>query len=315
MKQNSNHMIKINKIFKTSLALITVGLMLFALIKPDFYISSAYSALILWATNLLPALFPFFVFTKIIVELNVLKPLSRITAPIMNSLFRTGKNSGYLYLVSLLCGYPIGSKIIVDAYNNGQINYVELHRLTALTSVSGPLFIVGTVGINMLSNSKIGYIILLAQVLTSIINGLLYRNYTPKNTPNHTSPELQGGKSNLLVSSINSSIQSILLIGGLVTVFFVGIEVLNSIIPLPPLTQGLIELTKGCYEVALFNYSPEIAATLCSVLIAFGGFCIHAQSYYFLSQAGVSYGFFFAQKCTQMLISAVVTYILAILML
>lgn len=315
MQQNSKLLISFNKFLKISLSICIIGLMLFALIKPDFYISTATSALLLWATNLLPALFPFFVFTKIIVQLNILVPLSKITSPIMHILFKTGKNSGYLYIISLLCGYPIGSKIIVDAYHNGQIDYTELHRLSAITSVSGPLFIVGTVGISMLTNSIIGYIILLAQIITSILNGLIYRNYTPKNAENQAKQSTTNNSSNILVSSINSSIESVLLIGGLVTVFFVGIEVINSIITLPPLTQGIIELTKGCYEISLSNYPPVIATTLCSVLISFGGFCIHAQSYYFLAQANVSYLFFLIQKCTQMLISAIVTLSLAILML
>ena len=316
MKTNSNKKIlQTQNLFKFAIGLAVIILMLFALFKPDFYISTAYDGLVLWATNLLPALFPFFVFTKIIVELNILKPLSHILAKPMKLLFNTGKNSGYLYIVSMLCGYPIGSKIIVDAYNNGQIDYTELHRLTTITSISGPLFIVGTVGISMLGNSKIGYIILFAQIIASILNGILFRKYTPKTLPKQIDLNNNIKKENLLVSSINSSIQSILLIGGLVTVFFVGIEVLNSFINLPPLTQGMIELTKGCYEVALLSYSPVISATLCSMLIGFGGFCIHAQSYFFLSQVGISYSFFLTQKCTQLLLSGVVTYFLALLIL
>ena len=313
MKASSNKKTPLTQnLFKSVIGVAIIFLMLFALFRPDFYISSAYNGLVLWATSLLPALFPFFVFTKIIVESNILKPLSHILARPMRLLFNTSKNSGYLYIISLLCGYPIGSKIIVDAYNNGQIDYTELHRLTTITSISGPLFIVGTVGVSMLSDSKIGYLILLAQIISSILNGVLFRNYAPKTRPKQIDFNHTNKKENLLVSSINSSVQSILLIGGLVTVFFVGIEVLNSFFTLPPLTQGLIELTKGCYEISLASYPPAIIVTLCSALIGFGGFCIHAQSYFFLSQVGVSYSFFLTSKLSQLFISLLITYPIAL---
>ena len=302
-------------IYKTLIGLILCILMLFALIRPDFYISTALQGLLLWATNLLPALFPFFVFTKIIVEMNILKPLSRVISPIMKLFFNTGKNSGYLFFISILCGYPVGSKMIADAYKLGQIDYVELHRLTACTSVSGPLFIVGTVGITMLSNATIGYIILCAQILSIILNGILFRYYTPKAHQKHIAETVNSSNENLLVGAIKNSIDSILLIGGLVTVFFVGIEVINSLIPLPALTQGMIELTKGCYEIANFGYPIVISACLCSGIIAFGGFCIHAQSYYFLSSTGLTYSYFLTTKFTQMIISVMITYILCFILL
>lgn len=302
------------KIFRYLIVIFIIFLMLSLLLSPEQFINSATNGIELWAVNLLPALFPFLVFSKIVLEMDVLEEITSFMTPIMKKLFRTSGNSGYLFLTSIISGYPIGSKIASDAYTSGKISYNELHRIITFTSVSGPLFILGTVGISMLCNYTIGCIILASHILSAIFNGILYRNYEIKE-PSEISIQShsESSKKNILTDAVLNSIKSILLIGGLVCIFYVGMEAVMNVINLPPVTQGAIEITKGCFEISQSNISIMAKTIFCTGIITFGGFCTHTQSMYFLSQCGVSYGFFLTQKMTQTIFACVISYLLCLI--
>lgn len=285
--------------FNTLICIIICYLMLALVISPAHYINSADEGILLWANNLLPALLPFFILTKLLMEIDILEPATRIFAPVMRKLFGTNSSSSYLFVIAILSGYPVGSKIATDAYNSSKITYTELHRLITFTSVSGPLFIIGTVGINMLTNSICGYIILASHIISAIINGICFRNYSPKKEYEIKTESSKSHPKSILTTAVKSSVDAILLIGGLVCLFYVAMDAVSSLITIPPILQGIIEITKGCYEISILDISLELKTLLCTGIITFGGFCIHAQAMYFLKECNVSYKFFFLQKLTQ----------------
>ncbi|MBQ8749141.1 MAG: hypothetical protein IJZ29_01545 [Clostridia bacterium] len=310
---NTKNLIKKIVTFQNIVCIVIVYLMIALVISPAHYINSANEGIMLWANNLLPALFPFFILTKLLMEMDILEPATRFLSPVMKKIFNTSSNSSYLFVISILSGYPVGSKIVADAYLSGKINYTELHRLVTFTSVSGPLFIIGTVGINMLTNSYCGYFILISHILSAILNGVCYKNYTPKRLYEIKIENSNKTTKSILTSSVKNAIDSILLIGGLVCLFYVGMDAISQIITLPPIFQGIIEITKGCYEISICNLSLDLKTILCTGIITFGGFCIHAQAMYFLKECNVSYKFFLIQKLTQTLFSVLICSILVLI--
>lgn len=286
-----------------------IFLVTFAIITPAKYIEFAFQGILLWAKNVLPSLFPFFVFTKIIIELDLLNPLTKITYPITKKLFNSNKECNNLFLVSIISGYPISSKLIVDAYKTGKISYDELIKLNAYTSMSGPLFIIGTLGINLLNNKLFGYILYLGQLIGSILNGLIYRNYKSKYIVKEIiNKDIKPIRQNILTSAISTSITSILQIGGLICIFYISLNALNGIINLPPIINGIIELTNGCNSIAYSTNNNLILLLSLSVLLSFGGLCIHAQCMDYLSQVNFPYKTYIIQKLTQVLTSTLSTY-------
>ena len=148
--------------------------------------------------------------------------------------------------MSIITGYPVGSKLISDLYTNGQISKTQSIRTAAFCSTSGPMFILGTVAIGMFASQKMGYIILISHILGALINGLIYRNIKEK-INNTTSQNCTTQQNNVQIptldnltnktsnkssfdfsQSINSSINSILLIGGVVCFSFVLLEVITT---------------------------------------------------------------------------------------
>jgi sporulation integral membrane protein YlbJ len=227
--------------------------------------------------------------------------------------------------MSIISGYPLGAKITADLYEEGIINRAEAHRICAFTSNSGPMFIVGTVGIGMLISSTAGYIILISHILASLINGLVYRKYNPEEIDKikKIEEEKTPSQQDVLTRSMENSIMSVLLIGGYITIFFVIAEILSSLQVFYPITQlfsflgiessvsngiifGLLEITKGCLTLASTSLSLGLKTILCAFIISFGGFSTAFQSFAFLNKFKISKRFFFLQKTTHAILSLII---------
>ena len=307
-------------ILSTCLILFFIAILV---ISPKLCIEACYSGLNVWATNLLPALLPFFIFTRLLSEMGVVNSCSRVFAPVTKKLYNTSGISGYIYSMSILSGYPVGAKLTSDLYNDKKIDYGQAHRIIAFTSTSGPLFVLGTVAIGMFSNIKIGYVVLISHFVGAIINGLLYRNYMTKiPTSKVEKLDMPLTKTNLLEDTMYGSIKSIMIVGGYVSLFFMIITVLNHYNILSPInivickvlpflnpqivgaiTNGIIELTKGCLDLSTLNLAPKTAAIILSGLVSFGGISIFLQASTFLKSININLKYYFLQKITHALIS------------
>ncbi|MCI6976113.1 MAG: hypothetical protein MR895_02065, partial [Clostridiales bacterium] len=77
-----------------------------------------------WAA-VLPALFPFFFFTRMLTGLGFPETVGKFFEKPVKFLFHTPPISAYIFFMSVLSGYPIGAKLISEFYKNGVINTEE----------------------------------------------------------------------------------------------------------------------------------------------------------------------------------------------
>lgn len=324
--------------FKTFFSIILITIIVLLISNPSKYINSCYSGLLTWAKNVLPSLFPFFICTKLLTELNAFDFLTQKLSKLMNKLFKTSPISSYVFIISIISGYPVGAKIISELYQSGQISSNEATKLTTFCSTSGPLFIVGTVGTAMLGNVTLGYIMLVAHIIGSILNGIIYRNcFTPKNNEpikyiTEDNPAEKKDYSKLLSTTMTNSILSVLVVGGFITIFYILIDMLfdvkvislignifNTILKPFNITagesiaSGIIEVTRGCLELSSTACSDLVKCVIATGLISFGGFSIHFQALTFLSQAKVNIKFYFLQKLTHTIISCILALIIGLI--
>ena len=291
------------------------------IVSPQKYIEVSMNAIIIWAKVLLPSLLPFFIFTKILTSLGYVKTFSTCFKNITYKLYKTPPISSYVFLMSILTGYPVGSKLTSDLYNNGFLSKQDAKKCITYTSNSGPMFIIGSVGIGMLLNKTAGYIILISHILGAILNGLLYRKISSNEPDKKINNNLQV-QENSLSSCVMDSIYSILLIGGIMIVAFIIIEMLNSINIFSPInsvisklgiessitssiTNGLFEITRGCLETSTLNCSITLKTIISCFIISFGGFSTVLQAMAFLKNI-VTYRFFVLQKTTHTIISTII---------
>ena len=153
---------KINKqLFLTFLIISTI---ITALISPSDYIAGTLGAFILYAKNVLPALFPFIFFNKMLTMIGSANQLSVMLKKPLGKLYNAPPISGYVMVMSIFCGYPIGSKLTGDLYDSGAITKSECIITNILSAICGPIFIIGTIS-QMLGSAKYGYIIYFAHLL------------------------------------------------------------------------------------------------------------------------------------------------------
>lgn len=228
---------------------------------------AAKNGLVLWANSIVPSLFPFFVATELLSHTNFTYYLGKILNKFMKPLFNVRGEGSFALIMGIISGYPIGAKIAANFRENNICSKEECERLLSFTNNSGPLFIIGTVGITMFGNSTIGFLLLISHLLASFTVGFIFRfwkyNSNSKNiklnSVTHTNNDITlSNLGGIIGNSISSSINTILLIGGFVVLFSVIISILQ--------TSHLLETISNCVE-PIFNIL-NIPTSFCSGFIS-----------------------------------------------
>lgn len=315
------------KFFRLIPALLIAALMAIILLKPETYVSSAAEGLKLWALVVVPSLLPFFFFTTMLSKIGVTKRIAKVYDKPCRKLFGTNGISAYVFLMSVLSGYPVGAKIIGDLGENGLISDVEATKMSTFCSTSGPLFIIGSIGVGMFGSVKTGRAIFLSHILSAILTGLVFRFYgSKKHISSKVSPpdsvirsRNEEKSANILYDCAYSSVISLAVVGGFICVFYLVADVFQNFNLLFPLVflinsvvknadvssafcYGLIECTRGCKMLSicrLSTYSPAFA----SAIISFGGLSVIVQSICFLKKAKAKTSVFLLAKLVQTILA------------
>lgn len=274
----------------------TLGLLIFS--KSN--LPAVKQGLELWASSVIPSLFPFFVATELLMHTNLITHLGYLLNNFMKPIFNISGEGAFCFIMGLISGYPVGAKIACNFRKNNICSKEECERLLSFTNNSGPLFIVGTVGVLMYKNTTIGLLLLVTHILASITVGIIFR-FWKKNKHSEdfytSSIEKTNSKRNVsfsnlgevLAQSITSSISTILLIGGFIVIFASIISILKSsgilnifttmLTPLfdrlnisssfiSPLLTGFLEITSGISAIS------NIAFKKISINIIFTAFLL-----------------------------------------
>ncbi len=317
------------KIKKILLITIILAFMLALLLFPDRYTRSCLDGITLWAITVLPSLLPFFFLTQLLTRTGVLNGISYKANKLTRKLFNCSGLSLYAFLMSILSGYPIGSRIVCDLKSNNLITKSEATKIGVLASTSGPLFVIGAVGIGMFNDKIIGFILYFSHIVSAFLLGVAFRNYGKENPLNNRFYEKQN-PSNVLYDAIYNAVISVLVVGGFVSIFYVFAEVFEDfkiLLPLQKLFEflllpfnsdaqtakafsvGIIECTKGCSQLSTLS-NVKLCASLSSALISFGGISIIMQSLVYLLKAEVKPFTFILAKLLQMVLSFTMSFLL-----
>lgn len=301
-----------SKYVYTVLLLIAV----FALLtNAELCITAFYNGIVLWAVAVLPALMPFMVVSRLIVGNNLInsKKLNSITSKLFNS----SSVSGQIFIMSLICGYPIGAKLTHELYEQKSIDSIQATKLAAFTQACSPLFIIGTIGIKLIGNIQIAIIILICHYLATIINGLIYRKFFISKYLGEA--KLSDGVT--FSQSMSQAVNASLLVGGYIALFSVVIALVGSFSLIQTINNtaivgviySLIEVTNG---IAFIVKACDISVTLVLIcgLVSFGGLCIIMQSWTFYEKCNIKLSKVIIFKLTQAALATIISY-LAVLLL
>ncbi len=289
-----------------------------------------YSALVLDGLSLylacvVPSLFPYFFITAILSSMQVTSKITNKLSFLTKRFFNVGGAVGYAFFMSLISGYPVGAKIVSDLKEKGLISNSESVRASALCSTSSPMFLINSVGVIMFKNVRFGLILFLCHILSSIIVGVIFSFYQKKDRPLCLPFVNAKSVDNVLYESAYSSVISILVVGAIITVFYLLTNVLFSLGVLTPLvnlfslilgnktlgkglTFGLFECTQGLKVISTLK-GNLFALPLSAFICGFGGLSVLMQSIAYLKKAKIKTTPFILAK----IICAVINFLLSII--
>ena len=332
------------KVFKLKNLIIPSIFVLFAICLVLFStsnLSAARAGLELWANSVIPSLFPFFVATELLSHTNFVNIIGKYVNKIMKPLFNVCGEGAFAFVMGIISGYPVGAKIACNLRNSNTCSKEECERLLAFTNNSGPLFIIGTVGVGMFGNSTIGILLLVTHILASITMGLLFRFWKSPNK--YSRPLLNKSSINskslsnnnvclsnlgeVIGKSITNSISTILNIGGFIVIFSVIISILknsNVLLLLNPVFEflhipskiaesfilGIVEITNGIFAISSIPQKKlSINIILSAFLLGCGGISILLQVWSITSKTDLSIKPYIIGKLLHGTFAALYTYV------
>lgn len=195
---------------------------------PQAAMQGVKDGLLLWTQAVLPALLPFFVVTSLLQSSGALDLLSPLAAPLCR-LFRLPKRVGGILLAGWLSGAPNGARLASALCAEGSLPPDACARLTAVCTVTGPLFLVGAVG-GWLGSPARGALLFAVQLLGAVLNGLLWRNYgAVADEPQEQPPFSPESPLRALPEALRQSSLSLLFIGAAIALFSSLAAVLDAV--------------------------------------------------------------------------------------
>lgn len=237
------------------------------------------------AFQVVPALFPFFVVTVLILASPLADWLGLVLYPITR--FGLGIRKRRASTVLLLCwlgGFAVAASAISQLYRQGELERRQALLLLVCGVGSGPAFVVNTVGLLMLGSAPLGVCLLAAMLTANICTALVFRFFLalhpqPGELPIHgTSKTLAAGQHVGLVDAIQNAVHSMLTVCGFVVFFrFLGETAAQALslngVSAFVLSAGL-EVTSGCAAGAVL---PDHAALACCAALSVQSLSVFLQ--------------------------------------
>jgi sporulation integral membrane protein YlbJ len=309
-------------------------LVLYIVLNPKQCINFTIGGAKLFFYAVFPSLFPFLVISNLIISFGGIQIYSRLLGSAICKPLGLPKQCSLVLLVSIFCGYPLGARYAAELYEQNFIDHKTFQRLLNIATNGSPLFIIGTVGTTMLGHASFGYILIISNILSCVIMGLVlpdkYRIKVP-NIDNKNAKRPQHNKINLgnsLKIALEDATKTCISIGSFVIIFSVltsiikgnvyfdtALKYVSSVTTLPieilqSFTVGMLEVTNGCNIVSASSLSINMKLIVCSFLIAFSGLSITSQVYSLIYKFNVSIKKYTSLKVLQGIISSFITLVL-----
>ncbi len=319
--------------------IITITIICFNIIIisfPNSIISSTKNALLLWFNNVIPSLYPFIILNTILKEMNGFKILGSITKPITKILFKHNESGGVAFISGITSGYPLGGLVTANLLEKKLISLKEANYFIMFTNNVGPLFVVGTIGVTLFNNTQIGYFLLLNNIISSIMLGVLLSFFKKKqdkfsscnNLLNISNEEKNKNLLFAISNSVISANETILIIGGFIMFYSIILNILEAtkilnifvdttmlLIPFingiqaKSIIYGFFEMTSGINLLSKNICDLQLDLTIINGILAFGGLSIHGQTLYGVLKTKIKVKNYFIGKFLHTIICMILTYI------
>ena len=288
-------------------------------------LNSVSFSLNIFKNNIFPSLFPFFVLSNLLIKCGIPEFMGNLFKGIMNKVFKIKGVCAFIFFMSIISGNPANAKYTRELYLENKINKYEATKILCFTCFSNPLFILGTVSLLFLNNKEVGFLILICHYLGNVFVGIGMRRYHPSKEENEVtslkkaidamhkkriSNKINFGE--MITNSLTSSINTLLLILGVITTSLVLTTIIDNNLNLNSIFQsvlnGFIEMTQGLKYISLEAIPLKLKCVLTVMILSFGGFSVHMQIMSILSDTDIKYLPFLCARICHAVISSLLMY-------
>lgn len=305
---------KISDALTQTLFTILVLYLTFLLLRyPAQSLQYASTGLLLWFQRMIPTLLPFMILSGIMVRMNLTERFAKWFHPFFHCLWGTSLNGSYALLMGMLCGFPMGARVIGELLHAQKLSEKEASYLLAFCNNIGPIYFISFVMSTLsIENNYIPFLIMYGVPLLYgfFLYRFHYKSALYKSTANITlqAASILPNKASSLLTAIDDSVISGLIGIGKLGGYMVFFNLLNIMLypfaALPKSILGfcncMLEITSGISLIGKEGFFMIL------ILLPFGGFSCMAQTYSMIKETNLSISHYFLHKCSQTALTALI---------
>ena len=278
---------------------ILISFLIIYFISIDTIIIKIIDYTILFFKKIFPVSFIFLTLSNLLIEYNLIQILQR--------LFRIKSPYIYVFILSLISGFPSGAIYIKELLEKEIISIKDANKLIMFSHFPNPLFVINSIG--YILNSKVSALIILLSIIVSNSIIMLFCCKHSNNTFikfNYNNRDF----SDILSNTVYKTIKTIVLIYGLSLFFYLISIIINNLfnnIYIYVFISGVFDLTYGVYSTKLLS-NNIIKGLLIMFFISFGPISIHFQTKSILANTHVNYKKYLIGRIIGCLISIIFFY-------
>ena len=265
-----------------------ICLLIFLLKFPEESLFAARDGMKLWLNTLFPTLLPFLILTGILLHTKGIEKFLSPLSFFWKKLLGLTPCGAYVFLLGILCGYPMGAKLTSDLYQKNKISKKEASYLLTFSNNPSPGFLTAYVSQICLGGKtktkEITGILLLANIMCMLFfRFIIYKNKTfAPISPSKKETSAVSSPGTVIDVSIMNGFETITRLGGYILLFSILGAVVGHFCPAQTeekyIFLGITELTTGLHQLALSSLSYGKKYLYAMTMTSFGGLCILAQT-------------------------------------
>lgn len=282
---------------------------LLSLVYGDMTFAYTKDALLIWFEKLVPSLFISMVLVRVLYDQRMFQLIMRPIHKLFQVVFRIDTNASALVLSTMLLGFPTGASIIDEDIKKGHLTSNDAKRLLYTCSFATPGFIIMSCGVVLFQSVTIGWQLLAIQIVCGLFCLLITRkDYVQFQDTFYQTPPFMTS----LSKAILQSGKTLYMIGGYLMFFMTLCSLLLTFLPesiaLPIRISA--EFSSGIILIAQNFWSMKLKLVLISMLLGFGGFCVHIQVMSMVENSDISYYRYLSWRIFQMLLCGICAFLI-----
>ena len=253
--------------------MIVLIIFILLLTTPDIVISGAKNGLSLWFNALIPALFPYMLFSSIIIKTGLYKDMQKLAHP-LTKLLKISSSSSYGIIAGLFFGYPACAANLSLMVADKKTDKETADFIACAFNNISPAYIIGYTCIGLLNNSRIILPVLIMFYISLLSSTFVIRYvFFPSLKPSlvDTKPKIDISAPAITLA-LKTSLINIGLLGCYIIIFSIIIEYLSELPPnISYVLSPFVEIAGGSKLLCSTEHSTKLILLTIMPALSFGG--------------------------------------------